>query len=163
MYAPMGAILDQKPTPRKAPLISINMWTMIIGQTISQLAVNVCSVLCRYEGPGIFDVEGAVGTGHQGLHHFRLDADLTSLKYVPSHPFSCSLRRLVIQPQQVSNHRLDNKFNILEGVRRNYFLIGIDAIMVGAFPSSSSVAKPSRGRWSRSAAGGGVERVTTST
>lgn len=31
-----------------------------------------------------------------------------------------------------SNRRLDNKFNIFEGVTRNYFFMGINVIMVGA-------------------------------
>jgi Ca2+-transporting ATPase len=31
-----------------------------------------------------------------------------------------------------SNRRLDNKFNIFEGVQRNFFFIGINCIMIGA-------------------------------
>lgn len=37
---PTPEILDRKPTPKTAPLISVNMWKMIIGQAIFQLVVT---------------------------------------------------------------------------------------------------------------------------
>jgi P-type Ca2+ transporter type 2C len=36
---PNHAVLDRKPESRTAPLITLNMWKMIIGQSIYQLAV----------------------------------------------------------------------------------------------------------------------------
>lgn len=37
---PAPSILDRKPDPKSAPLITINMWKMILGQAIFQLAVT---------------------------------------------------------------------------------------------------------------------------
>ena len=38
---PLPSILDRKPDPKSAPLITITMWKMIIGQTIYQLVVTL--------------------------------------------------------------------------------------------------------------------------
>jgi Ca2+-transporting ATPase len=37
---PTRSILDRKPDPKSAPLITVNMWKMIIGQAIYQLAIT---------------------------------------------------------------------------------------------------------------------------
>lgn len=37
---PAHSILDRKPDPKSAPLITINMWKMILGQAIYQLVVT---------------------------------------------------------------------------------------------------------------------------
>ena len=37
---PAPSILDRKPDPKSAPLITVNMWKMIIGQAIYQLVVT---------------------------------------------------------------------------------------------------------------------------
>lgn len=50
--APTEEILDRKPPKRSAPLISIIMWKMIIGQAIFQLAVTF---ILYYAGPNILD------------------------------------------------------------------------------------------------------------
>lgn len=38
---PTPSILDRKPDPRSAPLITITMWKMIFGQSVYQLAVTL--------------------------------------------------------------------------------------------------------------------------
>jgi len=38
---PVPSILDRKPDPRSAPLITLTMWKMIIGQSIYQLGVTL--------------------------------------------------------------------------------------------------------------------------
>ena len=38
---PVPSILDRKPDPRPAPLITLTMWKMIVGQSIYQLAVTL--------------------------------------------------------------------------------------------------------------------------
>jgi len=38
---PAPSILDRKPDPRSAPLITLTMWKMIVGQSIYQLAVTL--------------------------------------------------------------------------------------------------------------------------
>jgi len=37
---PMPSILNRKPEPKSAPLITLTMWKMIIGQAIYQLVVT---------------------------------------------------------------------------------------------------------------------------
>lgn len=105
--APTEEILDRKPVKRSAPLISITMWKMIIGQAIFQL---IATFILYYAGPSI-------------------------LKY----PFDGSEIRSVVFNTFVwmqvfnmfNNRRLDNKFNVLQGVFRNYFFLAICGIMVG--------------------------------
>lgn len=48
---PTVNILDRKPVPRSAPLISISMWKMIVGQSIYQMAVTV---VLYFAGSSIF-------------------------------------------------------------------------------------------------------------
>lgn len=50
--APTEAILDRTPAKRSAPLISIPMWKMIIGQAIFQMGA---SFILYYAGPGILN------------------------------------------------------------------------------------------------------------
>jgi Ca2+-transporting ATPase len=38
---PTPSILDRKPTPKSARLVTLNMWKMIIGQSIYQLIVTL--------------------------------------------------------------------------------------------------------------------------
>jgi Ca2+-transporting ATPase len=38
---PAPTILDKKPNPKSAPLITIPMWKMIFGQSVYQLAVTL--------------------------------------------------------------------------------------------------------------------------
>jgi P-type Ca2+ transporter type 2C len=48
---PTPRILDRKPEPRSAPLISVSMWKMIVGQSIYQIVVNV---VLYFGGSAIF-------------------------------------------------------------------------------------------------------------
>jgi len=38
---PTDSILDRKPEPKSAPLITITMWKMIIGEAVYQLAITL--------------------------------------------------------------------------------------------------------------------------
>lgn len=104
---PTEEILDRKPAKRSAPLISITMWKMIIGQAIFQLAV---SFTLYYAGPSILNYP----------------FDGTEIRSVV---FNTFVWMQIFN--QFNNRRLDNKFNILAGVHRNYFFIAISAIMIG--------------------------------
>jgi P-type Ca2+ transporter type 2C len=112
---PTEEILDRKPAKSNAPLISITMWKMIIGQAIFQLVVTFT---LYYAGMGIFPLK-------------RHDNDDEEAKKV--------LRSMVFNTfvwmqifNEFNNRRLDNKFNIFQGIHRNYFFIIINAIMVAA-------------------------------
>lgn len=103
---PTEKILNRPPQGKKAPLITTNMWKMIIGQAIFQLAVTFT---LYFAGPRIF----------------------------PSYTDS-EMRTVVFNTfvwmqifNEFNNRRLDNRFNIFEGLHRNQFFIVINILMVG--------------------------------
>jgi P-type Ca2+ transporter type 2C len=103
---PTEKILNRPPQGKKAPLITTNMWKMIVGQAIFQLAVTFT---LYFAGPSIF----------------------------PSYS-NIELRTVVFNTfvwmqifNEFNNRRLDNRFNIFEGLHRNKFFIVINVLMVG--------------------------------
>lgn len=48
---PTASVLDRRPEPKSAPLISLTMWKMIVGQSIYQLAVTL---VLNFAGESIF-------------------------------------------------------------------------------------------------------------
>jgi len=105
--APTEEILDRKPAKRSAPLISTVMWKMITGQALYQLAVTF---ILYYAGPSILDYE------FEGLE-------------IRTVVFNTFVWMQVFN--MFNNRRLDNKFNVLQGIHRNYFYLSICAIMIG--------------------------------
>ena len=103
---PAPSILDRKPQPKSAPLITLTMWKMIIGQSIFQLVVTF---ILYYAGP-IF-----LGYGSQDDDRMKT---LVFNTFVWMQIFN-----------QWNARRLDNKLNIFEGMHRNYFFIGIQFII----------------------------------
>lgn len=104
---PTEEILDRKPPKRHAPIISITMWKMIIGQAIFQL---IATFLLYYVGYSILNY----------------GFDSTEIRSVVFNTF------VWFQVfNMFNNRRLDNKFNIFDGIHRNIFFIVICAIMVG--------------------------------
>ena len=108
---PTEKILDRKPTPKKAPLITTNMWKMIIGQAIYQLVVTF---VLYFAGNSIFGYSSS-----NKLQKTEL-ATMVFNTFVWMQIFN-----------QFNNRRLDNRLNIFEGVHRNWFFIAISMIMVG--------------------------------
>ncbi|CAL3970873.1 unnamed protein product [Diplocarpon coronariae] len=106
---PTDSILDRKPDPKSAPLISMTMWKMIIGEAIYQLAVTL-----------ILHFGGASILSYQSQEEKDKISSLVFNTFVWMQIFN-----------QWNNRRLDNKFNIFEGITKNYFFIGINCIMVG--------------------------------
>ncbi|KAF3916692.1 hypothetical protein ABW20_dc0105813 [Dactylellina cionopaga] len=104
---PTEEILDRKPTPRSAPLISTTMWKMIIGQSIFQLIVTF---ILYYAGPSILN--------------YQPDG-----KEIRSIVFNTFVWMQIFN--EFNNRRLDNKFNVFQGVHRNWFFIIITCIMIG--------------------------------
>ena len=101
---PTRSILNRKPEPKSAPLITTTMWKMIIGQSIFQLVVTL-----------VLNFAGGSITGYRG-------------EYLETLIFNTFVWMQIFN--QYNNRRLDNKFNIFEGVSRNYFFIGIQFIIV---------------------------------
>lgn len=111
--APTEKILNRPPVPKSAALITTNMWKMIIGQAIYQLAVTFT---LYFAGAKIL--------------HYDLDANNGILRdQLNTIVFNTFVWMQIFN--EFNNRRLDNKFNIFEGILKNYFFLGINAIMIG--------------------------------
>ncbi|KAI0396608.1 putative calcium P-type ATPase [Xylariaceae sp. FL0594] len=131
---PQDSIVDRKPERRNASIISITMWKMIFGQAIYQLAVTF-TLYYGAHAIGIAEVEDST----KGAT--RLDG-LVFNTFVWMQIFN-----------QWNNRRLDNRFNIFEGITQNYYFLGINLIVsglqvliifVGSTPFNISSKKPSQ-------------------
>ena len=105
---PTPSILNRKPEPKSAALITLPMWKMIIGQSIFQLVVT----FVLYFG----------GTSFLSYQSQREQDQLQTLV------FNTFVWMQIFN--QYNCRRLDNKLNILEGVHRNWFFVGIQFIIV---------------------------------
>lgn len=107
---PTRSVLDRMPDRKSAPLITLRMAKMILGQAIAQLAIT-------------FVLHFA---GRQLLGYSNSPEDRKQLKTLVFNTF------VWLQIfNEVNNRRLDNKLNIFEGMHRNYFFIVINLIMIG--------------------------------
>jgi len=105
---PTESILDRKPDPKSAGLITVTMWKMIIGEAIYQLAITL-------------------------LLYFGAEKILSYTSQREKDQIATLVFNTFVWMQifnQWNNRRLDNKFNIFEGVHRNWFFIGINGVMV---------------------------------
>ena len=107
---PTPKILNRPPQPKRAPVITINMWKMIIGQDIFQLVVTFTLYFA-----------GAKILGYNNPEQLLELDTMVFNTFVWMQIFN-----------EFNNRRLDNKFNIFEGLQRNKFFIVINCIMVGA-------------------------------
>ncbi|KAI2792747.1 Calcium-transporting ATPase 2 [Penicillium oxalicum] len=112
--APTEKILDRKPVPKSASLFTLTMWKMILGQAIYQLAVTF---MLYFAGDQLL-----------GAHLDSTDLDLRS-KQLSTVVFNTFVWMQIFN--EFNNRRLDNNFNIFEGMFRNYWFLGINAVMVG--------------------------------
>ncbi|KAL6690040.1 calcium P-type ATPase [Trichoderma pleuroticola] len=108
---PQDSVLDRKPEPKGSSIISPTMWKMIIGQALYQLVITF---LLYYGDTHV--VQPIVGGD---LVHEDIET-LVFNTFVWMQIFN-----------QWNNRRLDNKFNIFEGLSRNWFFIGISTLMMG--------------------------------
>lgn len=105
---PTPEILNRKPTPKSAPLISVTMWKMIVGQSIYQLVVTLVlnfagdRILGYYTGQDEDTLETLVFNTFVWMQFFN----------------------------QYNNRRLDNNLNIFEGLHRNYYYISINLVTI---------------------------------
>lgn len=117
---PTRNILNRKPEPKSAPLITLIMWKMIIGQSIFQLIVTL---ILNFGATSIFSHNffhvSDPGTRTQAEANHRQLQTFIFNTFVWMQVFN-----------QYNNRRLDNKLNIFEGVSRNWFFIGIQFILV---------------------------------
>ena len=120
---PSRKILNRKPDPKSAPLISVTMWKMIIGQAIYQLVVTLILYfagwhMLNYDNrtPGITPIE------QQNLDDYR-HRQLQTLV------FNTFVWMQIFNA--LNNRRLDNRFNVFEGIMKNWFFICIFLTMIG--------------------------------
>jgi len=106
---PTRTLLDRLPEPKSAPLITLRMWKMIIGQSIYQLVVT----FILYFG------------GNSILNYDTEDERKTLNTLV----FNTFVWMQIFNA--LNNRRLDNRFNIFEGITHNWFFIVILLIMIG--------------------------------
>ncbi|KAF5026947.1 hypothetical protein F66182_977 [Fusarium sp. NRRL 66182] len=108
---PTEEILDRPPQGKDKPLITTTMWKMIIGQAIYQLVVTFT---LYFGGDKILNYD--LSDEQQKL---ELDTII----------FNAFVWMQIFN--EFNNRRLDNKFNIFQGIHRNAFFIVINCIMVG--------------------------------
>lgn len=102
---PTPTVLDRRPESKSDPLITLTMWKMIIGQSIYQLVVTF---VLNFAGSKIFSWDH----GHLQTVVFNT--------FVFMQIFN-----------QYNSRRIDNKLNILEGIWKNRWFIGIQLIIIG--------------------------------
>ena len=134
---PSPTILDKKPDPRSAPLITIPMWKMVFGQSAYQLAVTLIlhfggvKILNYHTDHQLAQLQTIVFNAYVWMNIFNM------YKYVYSIPLPSKMRWQMASSHLNtflifnSNRRIDNKFNILEGLHRNWLFITITTIMIG--------------------------------
>ncbi|CAG7982415.1 unnamed protein product [Penicillium salamii] len=111
--APTEKILDRKPVPKHASLFTLTMWKMILGQAVYQLAITF---MLYFAGDKLLG------------SHLSAEPELRQ-KELSTVVFNTFVWMQIFN--EFNNRRLDNKFNIFEGMFRNYWFLGINAIMVG--------------------------------
>ena len=109
--APTEKILNRKPSPRSAPLITTNMWKMISGQALYQLIITFTLYFA-----------GASILGYDVVNNPELQTELDTMV------FNTFVWMQIFN--ELNSRRLDNKFNIFEDVYKNYLFMGINAIMI---------------------------------
>lgn len=107
---PHPSVLDRKPDPRGSPIISVTMWKMILGQAVYQLAVTYLVYFGRRNILPAYD---------RDVYDDQIET-LVFNTFVWMQIFN-----------QWNNRRLDNRFNIFEGITKNPFFIVISIIMCG--------------------------------
>jgi P-type Ca2+ transporter type 2C len=103
---PSLELLDRKPEPRGASIISFDMWKMIFGQAILQLVVTF---VLNFAGTEIFTGWDAVAMQTVVFNTF--------VWLQIFNEFNC--------------RRIDQKLNVFSGIQRNPYFIAITLIMVG--------------------------------
>ncbi|TEA13833.1 Calcium-transporting ATPase 2 [Colletotrichum sidae] len=102
---PTRSVLDRKPDRKSAPLITLRMAKMIIGQAFAQLVITL---VLNFAGERL------------GLGSGRRLKTLVFNTFVWLQIFN-----------ELNNRRLDNKLNIFENITKNYLFIAINLVMIG--------------------------------
>ncbi|KLU87100.1 hypothetical protein MAPG_06105 [Magnaporthiopsis poae ATCC 64411] len=109
--APTDKILDRPPQGKAAPLITTNMWKMIVGQSAFQLAVTLT---LYFAGPRILGLD---------------PSDRGQMLQLSTMVFNTFVWMQIFN--ELNCRRLDNGLNMFEGLHRNPYFICINLFMVG--------------------------------
>lgn len=108
--APTEKILNRKPAPKSASLFTMTMWKMILGQAVYQLAITF---MLYFAGSRLLGSRLSATNAQEELNTIVFNT------FVWMQIFN-----------EFNNRRLDNHFNIFEGMFRNYWFLVINCIMV---------------------------------
>ncbi|CAK7274188.1 plasma membrane calcium [Sporothrix epigloea] len=106
---PHPSVLDRKPERKGSSIISTTMWKVIIGQALYQLVITF---LLYFGGQKVLPA-----------------SEHATAAQVQTLVFNTFVWMQVFN--QWNSRRLDNRFNIFEGLLQNWFFISISVIMVG--------------------------------
>jgi P-type Ca2+ transporter type 2C len=142
---PQDSVLDRKPERKGSSIISTTMWKMILGQAVYQLAITfmiyfgkdaVYPVYSYTDLPTYDDINAAWANGT--ITQQQYNANVTDIDAARRDAMAGEDATLVFNTfvwmqifNQWNNRRLDNRFNIFEGLTKNWFFIAISAIMCG--------------------------------
>jgi hypothetical protein len=123
---PAPSILNRKPDPKSAPLISATMLKMIVGQSIYQLAVTL---ILYFGGAKILSYQSAHEKAQLQTVVFNTFVWMQIFNQYKYVRLPLVINNTLLTSD--SNRRLDNKFNIFEGISRNRLFIAISLVMIG--------------------------------
>lgn len=106
---PHPSVLDRKPERKGSSIISTTMWKLIIGQALYQLVITF---LLYFGGRKVLPA-----------------SEHATAAQVQTLVFNTFVWMQVFN--QWNSRRLDNRFNIFEGLLQNWFFIAISVIMIG--------------------------------
>ncbi|KAJ5793014.1 uncharacterized protein N7503_008992 [Penicillium pulvis] len=110
---PTKDILDRKPVPKTKSLFTLTMWKMILGQSVYKLAIVF---MLYFAGDQILNA------------HLVSDDPALRAKQLSTVVFNTFVWMQIFN--ELNNRRLDNRFNIFEGMFRNYWFLGINTLIV---------------------------------
>ncbi|KIP10478.1 hypothetical protein PHLGIDRAFT_84980 [Phlebiopsis gigantea 11061_1 CR5-6] len=108
--------LERKPDKKTAPLFTVDMYKQILGQSAYQ---TIITLIFHFLGSRIL-----------GFHH-ESDSSVQTQndKIVQTLVFNIFVFAQVFN--SINSRRLDNKFNIFEGITKNYYFMAITLIEIG--------------------------------
>ncbi|KAF9182887.1 hypothetical protein BGZ51_004363 [Haplosporangium sp. Z 767] len=112
---PSPEVLKRLPTAKTAPLINFNMWKMILGQAIFQIAINLALL---YSGAKVFHLQDANG-----------DLSDENLKVLRTMIFNTFVFLQVFN--ELNCRRIDDSFNIFKNLHNNKIFILVQVIVIG--------------------------------
>ncbi|KAG0341571.1 hypothetical protein BG004_005985 [Podila humilis] len=112
---PSADVLDRLPTSKRASLINFNMWKMILGQAIFQIALNLA--LLRF-GAQLFHLQAQDGT-----------LSRENLSVLRSMIFNTFVFLQVFN--ELNCRRIDDSLNIFKNLHNNKIFILVQVIVIG--------------------------------